>query len=101
MACSFPFFYQTHLFQSLLVHADPFGIEDMYFNISSDAGNPNWMTLRGCSKGEGYHPGLHRIFRGTNYSPRLAKAIVALHNLKWVLHAGAAVISRAVAAIIK
>ncbi|KAK9834596.1 hypothetical protein WJX74_005518 [Apatococcus lobatus] len=62
--------------------SDPYDVEEMFINISSDPENPHWVAFRGCSKGEGYHPGLHATFKGNNYTPSMARAMVAVHNLR-------------------
>lgn len=60
------------------------GIDDMYYNRQKDPSKaPEWIAVRGSSKLEGYHPYLHACLPGTNYSPALADAIIALFNFSW------------------
>ncbi|KAK9839119.1 hypothetical protein WJX74_009880 [Apatococcus lobatus] len=61
---------------------DPYNVEEMFINISSDPENPHWVAFWGCSKREGYHPGLHATFKGNNYTPSMARAMVAVHTLR-------------------
>ena len=55
----------------------------MYYNRSQNPARPEWITVRGSSKLEGYHPHLHACLPGTNYSPMLADAIITLFNFVW------------------
>lgn len=56
------------------------GLDEMYFNRSHNPDKPEWITVRGSSKLEGYDPHLHACLPGTNYSPALA---VTLFNFVW------------------
>ncbi len=70
------------MLQSCL-YADPMELEAMYYNRSQNPAKPEWITVRGSSKLEGYHPHLHACLPGTNYSPYLADAIITLFNFSW------------------
>ena len=68
--------------------ADPLSVEDMYYRRKSNPQNPDWVTVRGTSKLEGYHPHLARALPGTKYSPDTAGGIFALFNMQWNLKRG-------------
>ena len=68
--------------------ADPLSVEDMYYRRKSNPQNPDWVTVRGTSKLEGYHPHLARALPGTGYSPDTAGGIFALFNMQWNLKGG-------------
>ena len=55
----------------------------MYYNRSQNPARPEWITVRGSSKLEGYHPHLHACLPGTNYTPVLADAIFTMFNFVW------------------
>ena len=65
------------MLQSCL-YADPMELQAMYYNRSQNPAKPKWMTVRGSSTLEAYHPHLHACLPGTNYSPYLADAIITL-----------------------
>ena len=69
--------------QISVCHADPMDLEYMYYNRSHNPARPEWITVRGSSKLEGYHPHQHACLPGTNYSPMLADAIITLFNFVW------------------
>ena len=68
--------------------ADPLSVEDMYYRRKSNPQNPDWVTVRGTSKLEGYHPHLARALPGIGYSPDTAGGIFALFNMQWNLKRG-------------
>ena len=76
------YFYWVH------APADPLPVEDMYYRRKSNPQNPHWVTVRGTSKLEGYHPHLARALPGTGYSPDTAGGIFALFNMQWNLKRG-------------
>ena len=53
----------------------PLAVEDMYYSRKSNMQNLDWVTVRGTSKLEGYHPHLVRALPGTGYSPDTAGGI--------------------------
>ena len=71
-------------FIGLHAPADPLPVEDMYYRRKSNPRNPDWVTVRGTSKLEGYHPHLARTLPGTGYSPDTAGGILALFNMQCV-----------------
>ena len=60
----------------------------MYYGRKNNPQNPDWVTVRGTSKLEGYHPHLARALPGTGYSPDTAGGIFALFNMQWNLKRG-------------
>ena len=60
----------------------------MYYRRKSNPRNPDWVTVRGTSKLEGYHPHLARALPGTGYAPDTAGGIFALFNMQWNLKRG-------------
>ena len=60
----------------------------MYYSRKSNPQNPDWVTVRGTSKLEGYHPHLARALPGTGYSLDTAGGIFALFNMQWNLKRG-------------
>ncbi len=56
----------------------------MHYNRSSNSSAGNkYIKKRGTSKLEGYHPKLHAVFSGNNYSGELAFVLVMLFNFGW------------------
>ena len=60
----------------------------MYYSRKSNPKNPDWVTVKGTSKLEGYHPHLARALPGTGYSPDTAGGIFALFSMQWNLKRG-------------
>ena len=50
-------------------------MDDMYYRHKSDPQNSAWVTVRGTSKLEGYHPHLARALPGTGYAPDIASPL--------------------------
>ncbi len=71
-----------------MLPADPLPLGDMYYNRSKDAGKPDWITVRGTSKLEGYHPHLDHVLPGTGYAPDSAGGIITLFNMQWSVKRG-------------
>lgn len=68
--------------------ADPLPVEEMYYNRSKDVSKPEWITVRGSSKLEGYHPHFHSVLPGTGYAPDTAGGTLTLFNAKWTVKRG-------------
>ena len=68
--------------------ADPLPVQDMYYSRKSNPQNPDWVTVRGTSKLEGYHPHLARALPGTGYATDTAGGIFSLFNMMWNLKRG-------------
>lgn len=63
-------------------------IEDKYYSRIRDSAKPDWITVRGTSKLEGYHPHLRGILPGTGYAADTASGIYTLFNMQWSLKRG-------------
>ena len=60
----------------------------MYYNRSKDPAKPEWITVRGTTKLEGYHPHLEGTLPGTGYAADSAGGIFALFNMQWSVKRG-------------
>ena len=57
----------------------------MCYNRKSNLQHSEWVTVKGTSKLEEYHPHLARALPRTGYSPDAADGIFALFNMQWNL----------------
>jgi hypothetical protein len=75
--------------QNCCIHfADPLPVEHMYYKRSKDPLKPDWITVRGTSKLEGYHAHLEGVVSGTGYAPESAGGILSLFNMQWSVKRG-------------
>ncbi|GAQ93604.1 hypothetical protein KFL_017000010, partial [Klebsormidium nitens] len=83
---------KVHENQLKLVRAgalsDPLGVEDMYYDVSKPGSMPQFKSIRGTSKLEGYHKHLNSLFSGGNCSPELADALLTIFNYRWNITCG-------------
>ncbi|GAQ90826.1 hypothetical protein KFL_006900010 [Klebsormidium nitens] len=85
---------EVHERQMKLVWAgalsDPLGVEEMYYDVSKPGCMPQFKSVRGTSKLEGYHKHLNSLFAGGNCSPELADALLTIFNYRWNITCGVA-----------
>ena len=67
-------------------------MDQISFNRSKDPSKPDWITVSGTSKLEGYHPHLEGTLPGTlpgiGYAPDSAGGIFSLFNMQWSVKRG-------------
>ena len=63
--------------------ADPWPLEEMYFESSLDDKTPCWRGKRGSSSLESFRAHISRMLGGHNYSPAMTRALVLLRILMW------------------
>lgn len=60
----------------------------MYYDVSKPGCMPQFKSVRGTSKLEGYHKHLNSLFAGGNCSPELADALLTIFNYRWNITCG-------------
>ena len=67
----------------LFACSDPDGVEKMYIVIEREGNLIKFVCKRGTSQLEGYHKHLAELLVGTNYSARLAGALITIRNFRY------------------
>jgi hypothetical protein len=71
-----------------VLNADPLPVDGMYIKVSEEGEMIKYLCLRGTSQLEGYHAHLNALLKGSNYSPRMADALIKLFNFRFSVTAG-------------